>query len=102
MRIILILSALIISNDGYLVPMPCAKVASLMRSEQKTLQTYPECEAYFSGRDLDKAVAVRASMQGNQSNVTAILSLGFGAAFWLAFTLHAVGVEIYVSACGRR
>lgn len=49
MRIILILSALIISNDGYLVPMRRAKVSFLVGSEQKTVQKYPESEAYFSG-----------------------------------------------------
>lgn len=77
--------------------MPCAKVSFLVGSEESTLQQYPDCEAYFSGEDVNKAVLVTASMEGNGSNATAILSLGFGAAFWLAFTMHAVGVEIYVS-----
>ena len=98
MRIILILSSLIISGQGYLVPMPCAKVFFLMGTAEKTLKSYPECEAYFSGHDTNKAVLVPATMQGNGSNTTAALSLTFGAAFWLAFTLHAVGVEIYVRA----
>lgn len=97
MRIILILSALINTNAGYLVPMPCAKVAWLIGDQQETLQQYPECEAYFSGQDVNKVALVSASMQGNESNVTGLLSLSFGAAFWLAYTLHAVGVEIYVS-----
>jgi hypothetical protein len=41
-------------------------------------------------------------MDGNGSNANAVLSLGFGAAFWLAFTIHAVGVEIYVSGEGQK
>jgi hypothetical protein len=97
MRIILILSALIFSDDGYVIPMPCAKVSYLMGSEAKTLATYPECQSYFSHQDANKLVLVPASMHGNGSNAAAALSLGFGAAFWLAFTMHAVGVEIYVS-----
>lgn len=97
MRIILILSALIISDDGYSIPMPCAKVAYLMGSKAKTLAAYPDCESYFSHPDANKVVLVPASMNGNGSNAAAALSLGFGAAFWLAFTMHAVGVEVYVS-----
>ncbi|KAH6839617.1 hypothetical protein B0I37DRAFT_238069 [Chaetomium sp. MPI-CAGE-AT-0009] len=96
MRLILIISVTIISSDGYLVPMPCDKVFSLTGSQNKTLQQHPECEVYFSGQDPKKAVLVSATMDGNGSNATAVLSLGFGAAFWLAFTLHAVGVEIYL------
>ncbi|KAK4039666.1 hypothetical protein C8A01DRAFT_46923 [Parachaetomium inaequale] len=57
---------------------------------------HPDCEAYFSHQDPNKAVLVSATMDGNGSNATAILSMNFGAAFWLAFTLHAVGVEIYL------
>ncbi|KAG7290013.1 hypothetical protein NEMBOFW57_000005 [Staphylotrichum longicolle] len=96
MRIILILSALIISDDGYSIPMPCAKVSYLMGSEAKTLAAYPDCESYFSHQDANKAVLVPASMNGNGSNAAAALSLGFGAAFWLAFTMHAIGVEVYL------
>lgn len=98
MRIILLLSSLIISDHGYLVPMPCDKVSFLMGTAEKTLKSYPECESYFSGHDTNKVVLVPATMQGNGSNATAALSLTFGAAFWLAFALHAVGVEIYVRA----
>ena len=78
--------------------MPCAKVSFLMGGAEKTLESYPECESYFSGHDTNRAVLVPATMQGNGSTTTAALSLTFGAAFWLAFTLHAVGVEIYVRA----
>jgi hypothetical protein len=97
MRLILILSALIISDDGYLVPMTCDRVFKLIGSEQGTLEQHPDCEAYFSHKDPNKAVLVSPTMDGNFSNVTAALSMTFGASFWLAFTLHAVGVEIYVS-----
>jgi hypothetical protein len=97
MRLILFLSALVISDDGYVVPMPCARVSSMMGSAERTLRRYPECEPYFSGQDVAKMALVPASMGGNGSNVTAILSFSFGAAFWLAFVLHAVGVEVYVS-----
>jgi hypothetical protein len=100
MRLILVLSALIISDDGHVVPMPCAKVASMMGSAERTLRAYPECEAYFSREDVNKMVLVHASMDGNGSNAMAILSFSFGAAFWLAFVLHAVGVEVYVSKAG--
>ena len=98
MRIILIISALIISDHGYLMPMSCDKVFFLMGTAEKTLKSYPECDSYFSGHDTNKVVLVPATMQGNGSTATAALSLTFGGAFWLAFILHAVGVEIYVRA----
>lgn len=41
-------------------------------------------------------VAVRADMNGEVPEIAAALGLGFGAGAWLAFFLHAVGVEIYV------
>ncbi|KAK4149346.1 hypothetical protein C8A00DRAFT_18952 [Chaetomidium leptoderma] len=63
---------------------------------QRTLASYPECEAYFSHQDPNKVVVVPATMDGNYSNVIAIMNFGFGAAFWLAFTLHAFGVEVYL------
>ncbi|KAK3296550.1 uncharacterized protein B0H64DRAFT_461913 [Chaetomium fimeti] len=96
MRLILVISTTIISSDGYMVPMTCDRVFTLTGSQNRTLQQHPECGTYFSGQEPNKVVLVSATMNGNGSNATAVLSLGFGAAFWLAFTLHAVGVEIYL------
>ncbi|KAL2021729.1 hypothetical protein VTK56DRAFT_6672 [Thermocarpiscus australiensis] len=96
MRLIMVLAALIVSDDGYLVPMPCAKVEYFMGSANRTLRLYPDCEAYFAQQDLNRVVLVPASMQGDRSNAMAVLSMSFGVSFWLAFFLHAVGVEIYL------
>ncbi|KAL2132139.1 hypothetical protein VTI74DRAFT_4145 [Chaetomium olivicolor] len=96
MRIIMILSAMIMSNHGYLVPKSCAEVVFLLGSAQKALQGFPDCESYVSGADPNKAVLVPATMEGTRANVNAMLSMSFGAAFWLAIAIHAAGVEIYL------
>ncbi|KAK4096015.1 hypothetical protein N658DRAFT_502059 [Parathielavia hyrcaniae] len=96
MRIIMILSALIVSGDGYVVPMPCAKVAFLAGSPQETVQTFPECDVYFSQQDVSKTVLVPASMLEDGANAIAMMSMAFGPGLWLALVLHAIGVEIYL------
>ncbi|KAL2169047.1 hypothetical protein VTG60DRAFT_6546 [Thermothelomyces hinnuleus] len=95
-RPILFLMALITSNDDYFVPMPCAKVASLISKKEQILQDYPACESYFTHGDTSTNVLVPATMAGNGSNRMASFSHNFGAALWLALALHAVGVEIYL------
>ncbi|KAK4120195.1 hypothetical protein N657DRAFT_658546 [Parathielavia appendiculata] len=96
MRIIMFLSSLIVSDDGYDVPMPCAKVAAFTGSHQQTLQSFPECDVYFSRQDVNKMVLVPASMTKNGANTIAIMSMAFGPALWLALALHAVGIEVYL------
>ncbi|KXX81407.1 hypothetical protein MMYC01_203077 [Madurella mycetomatis] len=97
MRLILFASTSIISTHGYYVAMPCSKVQYFFfGSANATLQQYPECAPYFSNEDPDKTVAVSATLQGYGSNAIAAFSMNFGAAFWLALALHAIGVEVYL------
>ena len=59
---------------------------------------YPACMPYADGSNLDQVSAVLADMGGASAvNAGAALNVNFGMALWLAFALHAVGVEVYVS-----
>jgi hypothetical protein len=81
------------------LPISCDQLASryLLGSQKKTLSRFPECEAYFSGKNADQVVSVEAAMSGGGSpGVRAALNISFGAALWLALFIHAVGIEIYV------
>lgn len=98
LRFILALGALIISDlgGGYYQARPCAQLHYIYNSQNDTLQAHPDCAAYFSGQDVNKWVAVEASFHGDAAATAAALGANFGSALWLAFAMHAIGVEIYV------
>ena len=94
LRLIMIISAKLIGSiGGYYRAMPCDQVASMFGDQQKFAASYPQCS---SATGLSKGwVAVPAHFSG-KAQVAAALDLTFGTAGWLAFVLHAVGVEIYL------
>jgi hypothetical protein len=98
LRIIQASSAKIISHYyGYYDARPCAQIASVFDDSQKaTLKNFPACASYFDGTNPGQYVVVEANMDGNGMEVAAALGLRFGAAGWLALSLHAVGVELYL------
>lgn len=94
LRIIMIISALIISSlGGYYRAMPCSEIAFLQDSREMLEANFPQCLA--ANGTTDGWIAVKANFDGKAQVATA-LGLNFGAAGWLALTLHAVGVEIYL------
>ena len=100
------LSAMIISGMGdYYLAMPCDKVEALIGGRNKTLASYPECAAYYSGANPRQHASVQGDLGGPDGHVeraAAALDLNFGAAWWLSLAMHAVGVEIYVSDASLR
>lgn len=97
MRIIMFAALAITGRDGYHTAMPCSRLEFFMGGANMTLQLYPDCAAYFSGEDPSREVAVAAMLTGHGGNAMSAVSVTFGASFWLALALHAIGVEIYVS-----
>ncbi|KAF2996714.1 hypothetical protein E8E13_005701 [Curvularia kusanoi] len=98
-RFIMILSALITSNSGYYAVWTCAKILSTYsdKSMGALLEDYPSCEPFANGSNPEQVAPVSAGFSGGSSaNVGAALNISFGAALWLAFNLHALGVEIYL------
>jgi hypothetical protein len=97
----MILAAVIISQDEYLVVWPCAKIESTLSNPSTLLSSYPECAAYVSGTNPNGFAVVKARLSGPESaNAGAALNVPFGMALWLAVVIHAIGVEVYVSVVG--
>jgi hypothetical protein len=95
----MILSAVITSNRGYHIVWSCAKIVSTFSDKSLTrlVQDYPACASYADGSNVEQVAAVAAGFSGSSANVGAALNMSFGAALWLAFNMHALGVEVYVS-----
>ena len=94
LRIIMIISALIISsNGGYYRAMSCPEIAFLQDSREAFETKFPQCSAVNG--TTDDWIAVKASF-GGKAGVSTALGLNFGMAGWLALFMHAVGVEIYL------
>lgn len=94
----MIISAVAASNQDYYTAWSCAKIASTLPDESLLVPEYPLCASYVNGSNPGQVSPVYASMGGGSAaNVGAALNMSFGAALWLAFNLHALGVEIYVS-----
>lgn len=89
---------MIISNHGYVVPMPCKIIHFLMPSPQALRAVFPTCAAYVSGenRELWTIVPAQFSKAPSPAHAAAGLQMAYGMGGWLALVLHALGVEIYV------
>ncbi|KAF1844308.1 uncharacterized protein K460DRAFT_162021 [Cucurbitaria berberidis CBS 394.84] len=96
-RIILILATIIIKNQGYYTVWPCAKIEATLPSPHLLLNRYPTCAAYANGTSPDQVALVAATFgEGDATNTGAALNINFGMALWLAFAIHALGVEVYL------
>lgn len=93
----MVIVAIAASDQDYYIVWSCAKIASTLPDKSRLVPDYPLCASYADGSNLEQVSPVHASMGGGSlANVGAALNLSFGAALWLAFNLHALGVEIYV------
>lgn len=101
MRAILIIAVNITAPLGdYYDAMPCGKVAFTVGSDEQTLALYPACASHFNGSNPNQWTMVTADFNGTDvAQITAALDITAGMAMWLAFIIHAVGIEIYVSPC---
>ncbi len=100
LRIIMIIMANVISSTGeYYAYRPCAQINYTL-GENRTRTLYPSCEPFYTGQNPDQYVLIPAKIGGqgtNAATTAAALDESFGAAFWLALVLHAVGIEVYVT-----
>lgn len=93
----MIIAAMIISNKGHYIVWPCAKIAATISGYIGLVSAYPACASYADGSNLAQVSAILADMGGaSAANAGAALNVNFGMALWLAFAIHAVGIEIYV------
>ncbi|KAI9844085.1 MAG: hypothetical protein M1837_005798 [Sclerophora amabilis] len=97
-RIIMILSALIISMIGsYYHAQSCDQIVFVNDGDAgKVESVYPGCANRTASSD--PYVVVSANLAGGRAEEAgASLDLSFGSAIWLAIFLHVVGVEIYLN-----
>jgi hypothetical protein len=90
------LISILTSNRDYHTVWSCAKVASTLVDPSLLLLEYPACAAYANGTNPAQLVPVTLDFGGSDASIGAALGVSFGAALWLAFNIHALGVEIYV------
>jgi hypothetical protein len=95
-RLFMVIIATLTSNQDYHIVWSCAKIASTLMDRSLLLQDYPSCASYANGSNLEQLVPVSIDFGGTEANIGAALDVSFGAALWLAFNIHVLGVEIYV------
>jgi hypothetical protein len=100
-RIIMVLAALITSAIGsYNVIMSCGELGSI-HGFGYLAETYPGCVVNSTIQQSDLRI-VHADMSSDLDEETgASLRVSFAMAIWLAFFLHAVGVEVYLALTPR-
>ncbi|KAI0502793.1 hypothetical protein F5B22DRAFT_652739 [Xylaria bambusicola] len=88
-RIVQIVSVKVINTGPYLYAMPCQKINSMLH--ERTLDLYPECV-------IQTSALVSGTLHKPTSIVEAAAALDavFGTSLFLAFIIHAIGVEIYL------
>lgn len=103
-RLIMIISAQILSKIGsYYVTMTCGEILS-MRSADYVWTKYPACfqaNATTTGDFEKHLVPVLVFFGSNVEEIGASLRAPFGMSLWLAIFLHAVGVEVYLALTPR-
>jgi hypothetical protein len=77
--------------------MPCGKLEFILEDQSLVLESYPICEAFFSGENPTQHASVRADLSTDGAEAAAVLDMVFGSALWLGIIIHVVGVELYVS-----
>jgi hypothetical protein len=94
LRIIMIISAQIVSAiGGYYTLWPCEKLDFILGGHNITLVRYPTCAL----QPERPAVVLANFSSASREEIGAALGVNFGMAAWIATSLHAVCVEIYVS-----
>ena len=90
MRLIMIIASVVISSiGGYYIAMPCKQLAYMGGFAEQ----YPACAA-----DMNSQTAVLANFNTptGVEQVAASMQTSFGMAGWIAFSLHVIGIEIYL------
>ena len=94
----MIISAQIISAAGdFWSVQNCAKLLDVIRDAQTLVEQYPSCSSLVNDGNLKAIAAVNANFGGSTVELMSAMNISFGMAGWLATSLHAIGVEVYVS-----
>ena len=97
--IIMIISAQIVGPaGGFYKAVLCDKIKFMYadRATPGVEQDYPQCFSSAPNATIDGYTVVPATFSGNSVQIGTALGVTFGTAGWLATTLYAIGVEIYL------
>lgn len=101
LRTVVIISASVLpSAGGFHRAMPCDRFSSSSITKLISRKRSPPVLPF--GGTSNGWVTVEANFWANGATFGAALGLSFGIAGWLALTLHAVGVEIYLRVTPRK
>lgn len=93
----MIISAQIISGmRHFAIVRPCAQINSVL-GRGATSALYPSCKAFFQGDTGAQAIVQPDFNSDDPMEITVSMSVGFGAAGFIALWLHVIAVELYVS-----
>ena len=88
--------------SGLYVVRPCREI-NFVFGQENTLHFYPDCLPFYQDGIKDQQVVVVSNFNSaNPIEISAGVGLVFGPAAWLAFWIHAVAVEFYVSSSIHR
>jgi hypothetical protein len=94
----MIISAQIISATGdFWSVQNCAKLLDVIGDAQTLVEQCPSCSSLVNDGNLKAVAAVNANFGGSTAELMSAMNISFGMAGWLALSLHAIGVEVYVS-----
>lgn len=94
----MIISAQIISAAGdFWSVQNCVKLLDVIGDAQTLVEQYPSCSSLVNDGNLKAIAAVNANFGGSTVELMSAMNISFGMAGWLATSLHAIGVEVYVS-----
>ncbi|KIW91233.1 uncharacterized protein Z519_08129 [Cladophialophora bantiana CBS 173.52] len=100
-RIIMVVAALIASKtESYNVIMTCGELRS-MHDLSYLAEMYPGCVVGSSILEDELKIIHADFFRGIKEQIAASLRITFGMALWLAFFLHAVGIEAYLALTPR-
>jgi len=98
LRIIMIIAAQIVSAAGdFWAVQNCSKLLDVIGDAQTLVEQYPTCASLINDGNLNAVAAVNANFGGSAVELMSAMNISFGMAGWIATTLHAIGVEVYVS-----
>ena len=93
----MIISAQIISAAGdFWSVQNCAKLLDVIGDATTLVEQYPSCSSLINEGNIKAVAAVNANFGGSTVELMSAMNLSFGMAGWLATSLHAIGVEVYV------
>lgn len=94
----MIIAAQVISAAGdFWSVQNCAKLLDVIGDAKMLVEQYPSCVRLVEGGDLKAVAAVNANFGGTAVELMSAMNSTFGMAGWIATSLHAIGVEVYVS-----